>query len=261
MSLPLIDSHCHLTHHRFDDLEAVLARAREAGVERMLTIGTGIDDARRARELARRFPQQVACSAGLDPFAGHEAGAAFPERLAQLEALLAEGGFSALGEIGLEYHHPVGPPEAQRARLDAQLALAERLDLPVVIHVREAHRDMLACLAEHRGNRGVIHSFDGTADEARAYLALGWHLAFNGMVTFKPKGYLREATTVVPDERLLIETDSPYLAPVPLRGKRCEPGFVVHTLAALSELRKQPVDSLAGISTRNARALFGLAAG
>jgi TatD DNase family protein len=254
---PLIDSHCHLTHQRFsDEIDAVIARANAGGVARMVTIGTGLDDGRRAREIARRHPGAVACTVGLDPFACHEAGGAFPQRLAELEALLREGGFSALGEVGLEYHHPVGPRETQIAQLEAQLELAARLDLPVVIHVRDAHPDMIACLGRHRGSRGVIHSFDGGPEEVRAYLDLGWRIALNGMVTFKPKEALRRAAALVPNDRLLVETDSPYLAPVPLRGQRCEPAFIAHTLAYVAELRGQRPEDLARWTTRNAAELF-----
>ena len=257
----LIDSHCHLTHQRFaSEVDAVVARARDAGIARMITIGTGIADGRRAREIARAHPDSVACTVGLDPFACHEAGDAFPERLRELEALLREGGFSALGEVGLEYHHPLNPHAQQIEQLEAELALAIRLDLPVVIHVRDAHPDMIGCLGSQPDARGVIHSFDGDETQVRAYLDLGWRIALNGMVTFKPKDYLRRAAALVPNDRLLIETDSPYLAPVPMRGQRCEPAFVAHTLTALAELRGQRVEDLTRWTTRNAVELFGLPA-
>jgi TatD DNase family protein len=258
---PLVDSHCHLTHQRFaGEVDAVVARANAAGIARMVTIGTGIADGRRAREIARAHPEAVACTVGLDPFACHEAGDAFAERLRELDALLAEGGFSALGEVGLEHHHPLNPHALQIEQLEAELALARARDLPVVIHVRDAHPDMIACLARNRDSRGVIHSFDGDDSHVRAYLDLGWRIALNGMVTFKPKDYLRRAAALVPNDRLLVETDSPYLAPVPLRGQRCEPAFVAHTLAAVAELRGQRVEDLARWTTRNACELFGLAA-
>lgn len=256
---PVIDTHCHLTHPRFtSDLPAVLSRARSSGIARMITIGTGIADAYAAREIARAHPTAVHCSAGLDPFACHEAGDAFDQRFAELDALLASNDFCAVGEIGLEYHHPLGSHEVQIAQLERLLDLAVARDLPVIIHVRDAHPDMLACLRRHPRCRGVIHSFDGNADEARAYLDLGYHLSLNGMVTFKPKDYLRTAAALVPNDRLLVETDSPYLAPVPERGKRCEPALVLHTLRAIAELRGQREEDLAQWTTRTATKLFGL---
>jgi TatD DNase family protein len=255
----LIDTHCHLTHDRFaGDLPQVIAAAQAVGVDQMLTIGTSIADGEQAAELHRQHPSTIWCSVGLDPFACHAAGADFPRELVRLEALLRQGDFCALGEIGLEYHHPLAAHSDQRVHLEAQLELARQLRLPVILHVRDAHEDMLDCLRLQHGSRGVVHSFDGTALHARAYLDLGWHLAFNGMVTFKPKDYLREAARLVPNDRMLVETDSPYLAPVPRRGSRCEPAFVVHTLQALAELRGQRPEDLGAWTSRTARLLFAL---
>jgi TatD DNase family protein len=258
---PLIDTHCHLSHARFDaDREAAIARALAAGVTRMITIGTGTADARRCLAIAERHPGTVRCAAGLDPFSVHAAGERFAEELGALRELLRSGAFVALGEIGLEYFHRLDGKPRQIACLEAQLALAAELGLPVVIHSRDAHADMLQVLARHPACRGVIHSFTGSAEEARAFLALGWHLSFNGMVTFKGNDALRAALAATPNDRLLIETDSPYLAPVPLRGKRCEPELLVHTLALIAEVRGQRMEDLAAWSTRNAEALFLLPA-
>ncbi|HYE06815.1 MAG TPA: TatD family hydrolase [Planctomycetota bacterium] len=259
MMPPLVDTHCHLTNARFAaDVDAVIARAREAGLWRCQLIGTGLADARAARALVDRHPDLLACAAGLDPFSCHEAGDGFDAALAELETLLAAGGFQGLGEIGLEYHHQLLPHDVQIAQLERQLALARRLGLPAIIHVRDAHDDMLATLARHEGTRGVIHSYIGDAPTARRYLDLGWHLSFNGTLTFKANAFLREAAAIVPADRLLIETDSPYLAPMPLRGQRCEPGFVVHTLHLLAEVRGERPEDVAAWTTRNACALFRL---
>jgi TatD DNase family protein len=259
---PLIDTHCHLSHERFDaDRDAIIAGARAAGVERMITIGTGTADARRCLEIAAGHPGAVWCAAGIDPHSVHAAGSRFADELSELGTLLRGGAFIALGEIGLEYFHRLDDKPRQIACLEAQLALAAELTLPVVIHSRDAHADMLEVLARHPACRGVIHSFTGTAAEARAFLSLGWHLGFNGMVTFKGNDALRSALAATPNDRLLIETDSPYLAPVPLRGKRCEPSMVVHTLALIAEVRGQRSEDLAAWSTRNAEALFRLPAG
>lgn len=235
----------------------VCARAWEAGLVGCMTIGTGPGDAREARELARADPTRLRCAAGIDPFSAHAAGDGFADELAALRALLSEGGFAAVGEIGLDYHHDVGPPGIQAARLHVQLALAVELDLPVVLHVREAHADLAAILGEHSRCRGVVHSFTGTPADADAYLGLGWHLAFNGILTYRREGPLAEAARMCPAERLLVETDSPYLAPVPHRGRRCEPAWVAHTLVHLAGLRQEDATSLAQITTSNAVTLFG----
>ena len=255
----MIDTHCHLTHARFAaDVDAVVARAREAGVEACLTIGTGAEDARAALALAGRFPGTVFSSAGIDPFTAHRAGAGFDDELAALADLLGSGRFRALGEVGLDYHYDLDSPSVQTHRLERQLDLARRTDLAVVIHVREAHEDMLSVLARHPGCRGVIHSFTAGPAEAERYLDLGWHIGFNGVVTFRNAPAVREAAALVPTGRLLLETDSPYLAPVPLRGGRCEPAHVAHVLARLAEVRGEPVEDLRRRSSANARALFGL---
>ncbi|TVR45252.1 MAG: TatD family deoxyribonuclease [Planctomycetota bacterium] len=256
---PLIDTHCHLTHQRFqDDCHQVIDDAQAAGIAAMITIGTGVADGIRGSEIAAAWPQVIYTACGLDPFTLHERADSFADDLAALDAHLASAGCVALGEIGLEYFHRVLTPVQQQERLHAQLALAERRQLPVVIHVRDAHPDMKAVLAEHPEVSGVIHSFDGHAQDAEDYLALGWMISLNGMVTFKQKTYLREAAAVVPAERLLVETDSPFLAPVPQRGKRCEPGFVRHTAQFLANLREVEEAELAAQTTANARRLFHL---
>jgi len=255
----MIDTHCHLTHPRFSsDLDGVIRRAREAGLGGCVTIGTGAEDAARALELARRWPDFVHCTAGIDPFTSHRCGDRFDEEVAALEALLGRGGFVGLGEIGLDYHYELDRALVQTERFRRQLMVAERLGLPVVVHVREAHDDMAAILAEHPRSHGVVHSFTAGPAEAQRYLALGWHLGFNGVATFKNAPEVREAARLAPQDRILIETDSPYLAPVPHRGKRCEPAYVVHTLACLASARDCDVADLAAATTRNAQRLFGL---
>lgn len=255
---PVFDTHCHLTHPQLrEEVASVCERAWAAGLAGCMTIGTGVEDARAARALAGAFPGRVWCSAGLDPFSAHAAGSAFEDELLALRSLLREGGFAAVGEIGLDYHHDLDPRPLQADRLERQLVLAAELDLPVVLHVRDAHADLLAVLAGHPRCRGVVHSFTGTPAEAESYLALGWHLAFNGILTYRRKGPLAEAARRTPSERLLVETDSPYLAPVPLRGRRCEPAHVVHTLARLAELRGDSVEGLAATTTQNALRLLG----
>ena len=255
----MIDTHCHLTHVRFgSDLEDVLDRARSAGVERCVTIGTGVPDSRQAFELARASNGFVRCTAGMDPFSAHEAGDRFGESFEQLSALLRGGGYCAVGEIGLDYHYDLDPRPVQRQRLELQLALAVELELPVVIHVRDAHVDMIDVLGNHPSSHGVIHSFTAGPAEAERYLDLGWSLAFNGVLTFRNADEVRQAARLVPDERLLVETDGPYLAPAPFRGRRCEPAHVVHTLEALARVRGASLEETVRITTANARRLFRL---
>jgi len=255
----LIDTHCHLTAERFaDDLPEVVERARGAGVDAAITIGTGLEDARRCAELVDAHPDFLYRSAGLDPFSCHAAGEDFDRQFAGLAEHLRAGGCVALGEIGLEYYHDLLSAERQRTQLAAQLDLAVELELPVVIHCRDAHRDMVAVLREHPRSRGVIHSFAFGPDEARDYLDLGWYLSFNGMVTFKRNDALRAAAALVPADRLLVETDSPFLAPVPHRGKRSEPAFVADTAALVAEVRGERYEDLGAWTSRNARRLFAL---
>jgi TatD DNase family protein len=258
----VIDTHCHLTHKRFaGEADAVVARGRDAGLTACITIGTGVEDARRGAELAARHPGFVVCAAGIDPFTSHAKGAAFDDELAALRALLEGGGFVALGEFGLDYHYDLDSKPVQAERFARQLDLASALELPVVIHVRDAHEDAAAILSAHPGTRGVIHSFTGGPREARRYLDLGLHLGFNGIVTFPTAKDVREAARLAPADRVLIETDSPYLAPVPFRGKRCEPAHIVHTLRRLAEVRGEAPEALAAATTANAVTLFGLASG
>ena len=253
----MFDTHCHLTHPKLSpEVVAVVARSRAAGLSACMTIGTGCDDALRGLELARRFPDFVVCAAGIDPFTAHDKGESFDDELARLRELLSLGGFRALGEVGLDYHYDLDPRPVQARRFEVQLDLAEELGLPVVIHVREAHEDMLALLANHARCRGIIHSFTGGPELADRYLALGWHLAFNGVLTFPAAENVRAAARVVPPDRLLVETDAPYLAPVPLRGRTCEPGHVAHTLARLAEVRGETVAAVADRTATNARALL-----
>lgn len=263
----LIDTHCHLTGELFaTDRDTLIPALPDHGIWRAISIGTGLDDAREVAALVARFPERLAGAAGLDPHTCHDAGEHFSEQLAGLDALLTNGGFVALGEIGIEYHHRLNAPLVQIAQFEAQLQLAHRHRLPVVIHVREgsagdgrdAHTDTLELLARHPDNRGVIHSFAGTAQHARAYLDLGWHLSYNGMLTYKNNDALREAARITPADRLLLETDAPYLPPIPHRGRRCEPSMMTITSALMAELRGERDDDIRAWTTRNACKLFRL---
>ncbi len=257
----LIDTHWHPNNRRFDsDRDAVFQRARAAGVERTIGIGTGCDDAEALLQLTAEH-DDLSLAAGMDPFTCHELGERYDDELARLETLLTGGAFIALGEVGLEYHYDLDPRPVQQERFARQLALAVRLDLPVVVHIRDAFDDALAVLAEQPQARGIVHCFTGDPTIAERCLALGWHLGFNGIViTFSNAPEVCAAACVCPLDRLCFETDAPYLAPVPHRGRRNEPAHLAATLAHIAAARGMSAEALAAASTATARTLFGLPA-
>jgi TatD DNase family protein len=257
----VIDSHCHLADETFaTDLEQVIARAREAGVERALVIlEAGHDkEAAQAERVARLWPE-VRFSIGVHPHQAHQF-AGDPERAATLvrEQLAATPAARAIGEIGLDYHYDFSPREVQHAVFRAQVRLARELLRPVVIHTREADEDTIAILREEGGGevRGVLHCFTGNDALADAGLALGLFVSLAGIVTFPKAGPLRQTARRVPLDRLMAETDSPFLAPVPYRGKRNEPAYVVRVVAALADLHQIPPGDLAERTSANFHALF-----
>ena len=249
--MTLVDSHCHLDDEQFAaDFEAVLERARAAGVERMLAIGTGQGppDLEAAVRLAEANPCFYA-TAGVHP---HDAAKAAPATFDQLRVLLRHPKVVAMGEIGLDYHYDFSPREAQREVFAEQLRLAAEARKPVIIHTREAWEDTLRLLQQDVPvSGGILHCFTGGPEEARQALALGFHLAFGGVLTFPKADRVRAAARITPEERLLVETDAPYLAPVPYRGKRNEPAFVVETVRKLAEVRGAASDTIAAATTRN----------
>jgi TatD DNase family protein len=246
----LTDSHCHLDDKQFDsDREQTIERARAAGVERMMAIGTGSGppDLEAALRLARQYPF-IYATVGVHP---HDAAKATPETFAALEALAAEEKVLAVGEIGLDYHYDFSPRDVQAAVFIEQLKLAGRAEKPIVIHTREAWEDTLRLLREHWSGGGIMHCFSGGPAEARQALDLGFHLSFGGVLTFPKAETLREAARATPEDRLLVETDAPYLAPVPKRGKRNEPAFMVETVRRLAEVRGVAPERIAEATTRN----------
>jgi TatD DNase family protein len=245
-----VDSHCHLDDKRFaDDLDAVLDRAAAAGVTRILSIGTGdgppeID---RAVRLADRY-ETVYASVGVHP---HNASKATAETYDDLRALARHAKVVAFGEIGLDYHYDFSPREIQREVFIEQLKLAADVALPVTIHTREAWEDTMSILAEYWTGEGVMHCFTGDPAQAREALALGFHLSFGGVLTFKTAENVRESARITPEDRLLIETDAPYLAPIPYRGKRNEPSMMLETARKLAEVRGTTPERVAEITTTN----------
>ena len=256
----MIDTHCHLADEVFEpDLEAVVARARDAGVTGAVCIlaAGDADEARRAARLATVWPT-VAFAVGVHPHQAHQC--AGQPGLAETwkRESASQRQVVAVGEIGLDYHYDFSPRDVQREVFVEQLAVARALKLPVVIHTREADEDTFAVLrVEGSGVRGVFHCFTGGVDRARRALDLGFHLSLAGILTFPKATDLHEVAAFAPDDRLLIETDSPFLAPVPFRGKRNEPAHVAHVAAMLARLRGVDTAAVVALSTANALQLFG----
>ena len=250
----LFDSHLHLTDARFDaDRAEVLARARDAGVVEMVTIASSPADAREAIALAAA-EDGVWATAGLHP---HEAASTSRTLLDDVRALAADPSVVAIGETGLDYFYDNAPRDLQLASFRAHLELAAALGLPIVVHCREADGDVAALVREHSGRAiGVLHCFAGSADLMRAGLDAGWYVSFSGLITFVAD--LAEAARLVPADRLLVETDAPYLAPAPRRGRRNEPAYVTHTCARLAELRGVELEEMAEVTRANARRFYGL---
>lgn len=251
----MIDTHCHLTDERFTgEVPAVMARARAAGVERVVTLGTELGDSERALLLADAEPD-LSVAVGIHPHAASSSG---PEAIARVRELAAHACVVAIGETGLDYHYDFSPRMAQRWSFLQQIELGRELDLPIVVHCREADADVAAILAElGAGTCGVLHSFAGDEALMEAALSIGWYISFSGMITFK-KFTGSALVAAVPSDRILVETDSPYLAPVPHRGKRNEPAYVPHVASRAAELRREDATEFAEMVTRNARTFFRL---
>ena len=254
--MPLItDSHAHLYWKSFDvDRPAVLARARAAGVARMIVVGTDVASSRAAFELCADEPELFP-TAGIHP---HDARAAGAAERAAIEELCARPECVAVGETGLDWFKEFSPRAEQLDGFLWQLDLARRLEKPVVIHCRDAHADTVRCLAQFPGVRGVMHCYTMGPEELAPYLEAGLHISFSGVVTYPKNDLNRAAAARVPRERLLVETDCPYLAPQGNRGKRNEPAFVVAVLEGLARVRGETVAELARATTENAARLFEL---
>jgi len=253
-----IDSHVHLADPAFDDDRAeIVDRARAAGAIALVCVGESLDAARRAGDLAMRYPGFCHFTVGVHP---HDAADFVADRdLAGIRAELARGAV-AVGECGLDYHYDHSPRDRQREAFATQLAVAREYGRPVVVHTREAEADTRAMIVDagHEGVRGVLHCFTGSHQLARAALDVGWYVSFSGIVTFR-KWNDDELVRLVPEDRLLVESDAPYLAPVPHRGRRNEPSFVPRTIERVAGIRNMSADALAELTTSNARRLFGLA--
>jgi TatD DNase family protein len=251
----MIDSHCHLTDRRFaNQLPAVLDRAAAAGVRRMVTIGTKPTDWEPAIALARTFPN-VRCAVGVHPNHCHEVEI---DQMDTLRALQADPGILAVGETGLDYHYDYAPRARQAEFFQAHLELAAELNKSVVIHCREAVDDCLAILRNGPKVPAVFHCFTGTPDEAEKILNAGYLLGFTGVLTFKNADPLRQAAKAAPADRIMVETDAPYLSPEPKRKEKVnEPAWVMHTAAMLATVRGVDIGEIDRVTTANANRFYG----
>ncbi len=256
--MDFVDSHCHLDDRKFDgDRDATIARARAVGVKYMLSIGTGDGPPglEAAVRMADRFPF-VYATVGVHP---NDVSKIAENTFENLAELLRHPKVKAVGEIGLDYHWDT-PKEIQTPAFIKQMQIAAEAKMPIVIHTRDAWRDTLDLLREHWAPTGLgclMHCFSGDAEQARECLDLGFHLAFGGVTTYPKAAEVREAARMAPSDRIMLETDSPYLTPVPHRGQRNEPAYVVHTAKAVAEIRGVPLEQLARETTANFERFFG----
>lgn len=253
-----VDTHCHLDPQYFPSgPDDVLARARAAGVHGFVVVGVGSDlaPARAAVALAKRIPERVGAAVGIHP---HDASTLTDASYDELADLAAQPEVAAVGEIGLDYHYDHSPRDVQRAAFARLVGLARAVKKPIVVHTRSAPADTIEILGREgaRDVGGVIHCFSEDRAFAEKALDLGFDISFSGIVTFKSSAAIQEVAKWAPLERIVIETDSPYLAPVPLRGKPCEPAFVVHTARRVAELRGIAPEALAEATSANAERLF-----
>jgi TatD DNase family protein len=254
---PLIDTHAHLDSGQFAaDMEAVVARAGAAGIRHILTIGCDLASSRASVAIASEHPT-IYAAVGIHP---HDAGEADTAGIAELRRLAAEPKVVAVGEIGLDFYRDRSPREVQRQAFRAQIRLARELGLPVIVHDREAHAEVLQILREERASEvgGVLHCFSGDLAMARACIELGFYISFPGTLTYPKNEAAREVVRGIPVDQILVETDCPYLAPQAHRGKRNEPAFVRHTAEAIAAIKGLTIDDVARITTLNAFNLFGI---
>jgi TatD DNase family protein len=251
----LVDGHCHLEPKYFPDVKAVLDRALAAGVVHAVVVGQleAPGDFGHALAVARAHPGRLTATLGIHP---HDAAQATEADFAALEIACATTDVHAVGEAGLDFYYDRSPRNVQAEVFRRQCSLSRRLGKPLVVHVRDAHAECAAILRSERPTPGVIHCFTGDVTAARTYLDLGFHLSISGVVTYKKTEPLAEAVRFAPADRLLVETDSPYLAPVPYRGKKNEPSYVVETARRVAELKGLSLDVLAEGTSLNAARIY-----
>ncbi|AIK95748.1 TatD family hydrolase [Candidatus Odyssella acanthamoebae] len=250
----LVDSHCHLNFPEFkEDLPAVLHRAKLNGIATMLTINTRLTEAREIQAIAEGY-SNIFCTVGVHPHDAQDY--ASTDLKHQLLELAQHPKVVGLGETGLDYYYNNSPMSEQIESFEIHLDASKDLDLPVVVHTRNADADTLACMDRYRGTQGVFHCFSGGLDMAKAGLARGYLISFSGIITFKKAEELREVVKYVPLDKILVETDAPFLAPIPHRGKRNEPAFTLHTAEMVAELKGISLKEVAVQTTDNFFNLF-----
>ncbi len=253
--MEIIETHCHLNNEQYaTDASAVIQRAGAAGVVQLINIGWDVASSEQAVEQAMLYADMKA-TVGIHP---HDASTLSEDALARLEGLAAAEVVVAWGEIGLDYYYDNSPREIQREAFSRQMELAQRLELPVVIHSRDATEDTLAIVQEYAPLQGIMHCFSGSWETAKICMDLGLYIGFGGSITFKNAHRLREVVAKVRWERIVVETDCPYLSPEPLRGRRNEPAHLQYILAKLAEIKEADVAEAARVTTANARAVFNL---
>jgi len=256
--MELIDTHCHLSFGQLaGDVEGVVASSKAAGVTGWVTVGTDPEHNRRAVALAERFDNMYA-AVGVHP---HDAKDVTADTLAELEELARHEKVVAIGETGLDFHYDHSPRNEQRRAFAAQLRIAGKLNLPVIIHSREAFEDTVDLLEEYGGGlrKVVFHCFGGTARQAEVVLGMGYHISFTGVVTFRNADEVRRAAALVPLDRLMLETDCPYMSPEPMRKQKInEPALMVHTAKFLAELKQMDLTDFANAVTAASKSFFDL---
>ncbi|HZJ55875.1 MAG TPA: TatD family hydrolase [Myxococcaceae bacterium] len=252
----LVDGHCHLEPGDFPDVRAVLERMAAAGVVHAVVVGQfhRPGDFGTAVATARARPDRLTATLGIHP---HEAARATEADFAYLEEACGRPEVHAVGEAGLDFYYDRSPRDVQDAVFRWQCALSLKVGKPLVVHVRDAHAECAAILRSEKPSPGVIHCFTGDLSAARTYLDLGFHLSISGVVTYKKTEALAEAVRFAPLDRLLVETDSPYLAPIPYRGRKNEPAYVVETARKVAELKELPFEEVAEATSVNAARMYG----
>jgi TatD DNase family protein len=250
-----VDAHCHLEPHDFPNIESVIERARASGLTRAVLVGQFHEPGNfgAALQIAQKHPEFFVATMGIHP---HEVARATDADWVELERLCALPDVRAVGEAGLDYYYDRSPREVQVSSFARQCALAVKLNKPLVVHVRDAHQECYEILKRENVARGVIHCFTGDRAAAERYLSLGLSLSISGIVTYKKTEGLHEAVKLAPLERLMVETDSPFLAPVPHRGKKNEPAWVVEVAKKVAELKGVSLEQVAQVTSRNAAEIF-----
>ena len=249
----IFDSHAHLDHRRFEeDREQVIAALQEAGVTGLMNVGCDLSSSLKSIALAEKYPF-IWAAVGSHP---DDAGKFTEATLELYRALCQKEKVKAIGEIGLDYYYDDNPPQVQKACFLRQMELARELNLPVIIHDRDAHGDTLDIVRRFPEVKGVFHCFSGSAEMAKEVTKMGWYVGFTGVLTFKNARKALEAVQAVPLDKLLVETDCPYMAPEPFRGKRCDSSLLPFTLGRMAELRGLSYEEMARVTAENARRLF-----